>query len=65
MSDRALALYDVIAGRMPLQRRRAKGIYNEAALKLTARVVSAYFWFDGVPKLTAKDLKSRLQKRRR
>jgi hypothetical protein len=63
VGDSAVALYGLLADRVPLQRRRKRGLYNEAALQLTARLVSAYFWFVGVKKMTSNDIKSRLQKR--
>jgi hypothetical protein len=64
VSERAIALYQRLASLMPLLRARKKGVYNEAALDLTARLVSAHYLLLGVRRLTANHIRSRLQKAR-
>jgi hypothetical protein len=64
VTERALAVYDTLLPLVPPQRRRSKATrYNEAALRLTARIVSAFYWFDGVRPLSKEDVRARLQKR--
>lgn len=72
IGDRACAVYAILAPQMPVQRRRLNldrssraQVYNEAALALAARLVSAAYVRYGVPILRPRDLRSRLQKRQR
>jgi len=67
---RALALYDLLASRIPVRRHTrewGRGIvaarYNVRAAALTADVLNTTGWSSRF--LTAADVKSRIQKRRR
>ena len=70
VGDRGVKLYKLLAPRMALQRRQ-RGLkrlnpkdvtYNQAALDLTARLVSAAYW-PSMRHITAADVKSRLRTR--
>jgi hypothetical protein len=74
VGDRIVNLYDLIASRVPAQRRQrlqsgpARVVYNQTALKLTALTVTdvwvSRFGLSPLSRaLTAQDVKNRLQKR--
>jgi hypothetical protein len=74
VGDACVAIYDLLSKYIPAARRirreaRPRGPgqlrYNQAALELTARIVSAEFFFAGARPITATGVKSRLQNRTR
>ena len=70
VTERARAVYRLLAPRMPVQRKRGRKerdpedvTYNLAAIVLTADLLSHAYWFCAVSPVTPTQLKARLQKR--